>query len=853
MEISLKSLLGKLNPLTKNDLEAAISLCMSKRHSVVELEHWLIKLLEQDSSAIRLILEYFSVDVAQILKELNYVQYRITAAPNNTVPSLARSLVETMENSWLIASLDFNDREIHSGHLFLAVLTNLSSLDLNRDISKLFDAVDLQLVKNNFSEILKNCIEVKNSGATVINKGNSALAVFTSDLVEAAHKKTLDRAIGRESELSQIIDILCRRKQNNPILVGEAGVGKTAIVEELAFRIAEGLVPEALKNASLKVLDLAALQAGANIKGEFEQRLKNILSEIKNATNKVILFIDEVHNIVGAGNSGQNDAANLLKPELARGEISVIGATTWSEYKRYFEKDSALNRRFQLIKVKEPSEEEAMAIARNAAELLEKHHGINILEQSIEAAVKLSSRYITNMQLPDKAISLLDSACTRVRLQQSIPSLELQQLKETLSLFDQRIRRLNSENHGMQDALELDLISRREKLAQQYQQTCAIWQQQLEIVNDLKRLKRESNLTDYQLKYLALQELNDQKVNIVHEHVDHDIIANIISAMTGIPIPVNQTAKSELEELLNLDQKLQKRVVGQNHGIKKIVQNIRIAKANMSDPRKPIGVFFLVGESGVGKTETALSLAEAIYGTERKIITINMSEYKEAHKVSSLIGSPPGYVGYGEGGKLTEQVRRNPYSVLLLDEMEKAHPDVQELFLQVFDKGSLTDSEGLEINFKNLIIIMTSNLGARKIGEYCQKNKEIDIEELSFSIKESLLGSFKPEFLGRVNVIPYLSLNDEMLRQIIEIQLNKIRVRVKEHYKADFSYSQEVVDSLAASSRTSKIGARIIEHTISDSILPDLSINLLEAVSLGKIPKLVMLEVAHDKFIVQFK
>lgn len=732
------------------------------------------------------------------------------------------------------------------------MLASLSSLDSS--ISKLLNKIDLPLAKTKLNDILKNCSETKKSDGTfVVNNPNSALAVFTNDLIEAANKKTLDRAIGRENELNQIIDILCRRKQNNPVLVGEAGVGKTAIIEELAYRIAEGLVPDTLKKASLKTLDLAALQAGANIKGEFEQRLKNIISEIKKSPEKVILFIDEVHNIVGAGNSGQNDAANLLKPELARGEISVIGATTWSEYKKYFEKDSALNRRFQLIKVKEPSEAEAIAIARNAAELLEAHHGVKILDQAIEASVKLSSRYMTNMQLPDKAISLLDSACTKVRLQQALPPLELQQLKEKISLLDQHIKRLNSENQGQSSESEIKLISERSELSEQYQQNYDSWQQKLGIINDLKLLKKETDPAKYQLKSAELKSLNDQKNDIVYEHVDRNIIADILSNWTGIPIPIDQTAKNELESLLTLDQKIQGRVIGQDHGVKKIVQSIRVAKANMSDPRKPIGVFLLVGESGVGKTETALSLAEAIYGTERKIITINMSEYKEAHKVSSLIGSPPGYVGYGEGGRLTEQVRRNPYSVLLLDEMEKAHPDVQELFLQVFDKGSLTDSEGLEINFKNLIIIMTSNLGARKIGEYCKKKKKINIEELSQLIKEGLLDSFKPEFLGRINVIPYLSLSDDMLHQIIEIQLNKIKRRLQEHYKIEFSWDQEVINKIVADCKNSKIGARIIEHTISDNILPDLSIKLLEATASGNIPKSVSLNAVEGAFDIRFE
>ena len=849
MDIALKPLLSKLNLLTRSSLEASIHFCMSKKRNVVELEHWLIKLLEDKKSAINAIFEHFSIDKAEVLRKL-YASQCSLLSNHNGVPSFSRPVVDVMKDGLLLASAEFDAPYIHSGHLFLVVLTNLPSLALSPELGNILNKIDLKSLKDNFEQILKSCEETRNTDQQANISSNSALGSFTTDLVDAAKKNLLDRAIGRNGELNQVIDILCRRKQNNPILVGEAGVGKTAIVEELAHRINEGIVPDMLKGISLKVLDLAALQAGASIKGEFEQRLKNIINEIKKSSGKVILFIDEVHNIIGAGSggSGQNDAANLLKPELARGEIRVIGATTWGEYKKYFEKDAALNRRFQLIKVKEPTEEEAINIARSVTGLLETHHGVRIQDQAVEAAVKLSSRYLTGMQLPDKAISLLDSACTRVKLEQSVAPLELQQDQEKIQLLDQYIKRLQLEHLHDNYELKGKLVEQKSEIEKQYQQFYNSWQKKLYVIKELEKLGNVEQRENYLAKMAELKNLNSDSKPEVHLQVDTNVIASILSAWTGIPIPADDTIKNDLESLLNLDKKILSRVIGQNHGVKKIAQNIKIAKANMSDPRKPIGVFLLIGESGVGKTETALSVAEAIYGHERRIITINMSEYKEAHKISTLIGSPPGYVGYGEGGKLTEQVRRNPYSVILLDEMEKAHPDVQELFLQVFDKGTLTDSEGIEINFKNSIIIMTSNAGAKKINEFCHKNKKLDIEELTAHIKESLLGIFKPEFLGRINVIPYLSLDNKMLKEIIRLQFNKIERRLSENYKAAFTYTKEATDKILANCKSSKIGARVIEHIISDHILPDLSVQLLEAMSTGNLPKLVELKVEEDKF-----
>lgn len=902
MDIAFKFLFRKLNAFTKGSLEAALNSCRAKKLGTVELESWLIELLVDKRSTISLLLKSFSIEPAEIVQKIP--QYNAALSQTDR-PEISRTIYALIRNSWLLASAELNATSLHSGHLLLALVADPVSYSLSIDLKKLLSKVSLAEAKANLNTAWQNSAEATSEASDVPEVvANSALGLFTTDLVDLAKKNLLDRAIGRKAELNQVIDVLCRRKQNNPVLVGEAGVGKTAIVEELAFLIAENSIPDILEGSSLRVLDMAALQAGARVKGEFEERLKNIINEIKQAKQKVILFIDEVHNIIGAGSggSGHNDAANLLKPELARGEIRVIGATTWGEYKKYFEKDAALNRRFQLIKVKEPSEVEAVAILRNVATLLEKHHGVQILDQAIGLAVKLSVRYMTNSYLPDKVVSLLDSACARVKLQHTLPPVVLQKAEEEISLLAQHIKRLEAEIIDETDnkaSLRGELAEKKVRLEDKYQKDYTAWQESLNAVQDLRRLRSSLKKDDYTNKLKELN-LHTSSETAVHECVDESVVASILSAWTGIPIDVGDLNKGDIASLLTLEDKIQLRVVGQDHAIRKIVQNIRMARANIADPRKPIGVFLLVGESGVGKTETALSLAGAMYGDERKVITINMSEYKEAHKISSLIGSPPGYVGYGEGGKLTEAVRRSPYSVILLDEMEKAHSDVQELFLQVFDKGSLTDSEGVEVNFKNTIIIMTSNFAANKIREFAelkgqdddqdsnnvqkstgndlgsqdslddqgdrgdQESKESNlddtgddqsqldtkdnsIDDLTNYLVEALIGKFKPEFLGRVTIIPYLPLDDEMLRSIIILQFSKIAERIEHNYRAKFSYADEVIAKIIKDCKTSELGARQIEQIISRDILPELAINLLEAAATNKTFMVVNLSMRDGK------
>ena len=849
MNVELKSLLGKMNNVCRTTLEAAIHFGVAKKKNSVELELWLIKLLEKKKTAISAILENYGVNISEVLQQIYLPAYHLTDN-NSDVPSLDKELVDSIQKSWLVASVEFNSSSINSGHLFYVILLDPLAVGISSKLAKLFAHINTSELKEQFVEILKQSDEYQEQNGFPFQSisDNNSLTKFTTDLVELARQNKLDRAIAREHELNQVIDILCRRKQNNPLLVGEAGVGKTAIVEELAFRLLEGSVPDILKGATLKSLDIALMQAGANIKGEFEQRLKNILSEIKKSPNKVILFIDEIHNIMGAGSgAAQNDLANLLKPELARGDLFVIGATTWREYKKFFEKDAALKRRFQLIKVMEQTERESICILRNVAELLENYHGVKITERAVEQAVKLSTKYIMEKHLPDKAISLLDSACARVKLSQTVIPLELEQIQKEITLLKQHINRLKSEIEVNDEELIEELTNKVSLLTDQYQKDYDNWQQKIAALEGIKEgLKPQETKELYLTKKQELSKLGDTP--LVYTEVNEKVIASIVSSWTGIPISTQDTIKGEVDSLLNLESKIHKRVVGQDYAINKIIQNIRIAKANIADPRKPLGVFLLVGESGTGKTETALSIAETVYGHESKIITINMSEYKESHKISSLIGSPPGYVGYGEGGKLTEQVRKNPYSVVLLDEMEKAHKDVQELFLQVFDKGTLTDSEGVVVNFKNTVIIMTSNACAHKVGEFYHKNKKLEITKLVDHLAHELLEVFKPEFLGRVNIVPYLPLDNKVLEEIIAIQFTRIASRVKEHYGTDFAYSPDVASKIIDECKASKIGARAIEQIINGTILPDLSVKLLESRVVNKIPLRIFLSVKGSKF-----
>lgn len=866
MRVDTKALIKKLDPLSLKALEAAINLAVSQKRNEVAIEHWCYKLVEGQNLPFRQLLVKAEINPDDFLKSIRSEACQERGV-HQGVPSLSTALTTLIHDAWMLASVDFQAQEINSGHILIALASNLNGFYLNSLAKALLKGINVEEAKRH----LKSLQETKADKAPAEEETGS-LGRFTTDLLHLAKQGRLDRAIGRNRELNQMIDILCRRKQNNPILVGESGVGKTAIVEELAFHMLEGKVPKMLQNAALRVLDFASLQAGANVQGEFEARIKELLEALEKSPKKIVLFIDEIHNFLGATGKAA-DAANLLKPALSRG-LNVIGATTWAEYKRSFEKDAALSRRFQLVKILEPSEASALDIVRKVSQVLEKHHKVNIEDSALESSVSLSVRYMNHARLPDKAIALLDSACTRIKLQQSMPPLSIMDLKEKIELNKLLLLRLEKE-------LDVDaqkktaLLESIAALESQYKAELKLWQSQVALVKELSDARKNGALDLYFKKQKDLLELQKGSVK-VYESVDKGVVSDILSEWTNIPISTASTLE-EFQELLSLDEKVKRRVIGQDHAIEMIVDTIRTSKAKLSNPKKPMGVFLLAGESGVGKTETALSLAEVIYGHESRMITINMSEYKEGHKVASLIGAPPGYVGYGEGGRLTEQVRRNPYSVILLDEIEKAHPNVQDLFLQVFDKGTLTDSEGLEVDFKNTIIILTSNLGSKVIKDFCSKaeaaNKEsneealesqdangqrgaqipkeelagepleegkadleggLSIEALSQALQTELLKSLKPEFLGRLVVIPYVSLTREILEGIIKIQLGKLAKLLQEHHKAQLTCTDDAVTKILEVSKVSPIGARQIEKIISSEILPDLSIAILEVLSKGK-------------------
>jgi type VI secretion system protein VasG len=881
MRIDTKSLVKKLDGASLKSLEASVNLAVQQKMSQVLLVHWLCKIASDSSSVFCLLLENFEIKPEDFLKTIESDAYEVRGN-HAEVPALSSDIKNLIYDSWLLASVDYHATQINSGHIFLCLLTNLQGFSLSSLAKTLLKGLDVEKVKVALKDILSS--QEKHDAHNIFpplgaQYSSDALKRFTIDLIDQAKQGLLDRAIGRNNELQQMIDVLCRRKQNNPILVGEAGTGKTAIVEELAFCMLEKNVPDELKNASLRLLDFAALQAGASVQGEFESRIKDLLNSIQKAPYKIVLFIDEIHNFLGASGKGA-DAANLLKPALSKG-LSLIGATTWAEYKKSFEKDAALNRRFQLIKVLEPSEETAVDIMRKVALVLEKHHGTLIKESAILNAVALSVRYMNHLRLPDKAVSLLDSACTRIKLQQSMPPVSVRDLEEKIQLKKLLLERMNADFSIPQAKVEA-LLEEIQSLETQYLEHHQNWQEQVKTV---QKIWASKHLDDGQESLMEAREELSQMRNdkvCVYEFVDGDIVADIVSHWTGIPVSKRGSVK-EFEALINLEEQIKKRVIGQDHAIEKIADAIRVSKAEMSDARKPIGVFLLVGESGVGKTETALSLAETVYGHERRMITINMSEYKEGHKVATLIGSPPGYVGFGEGGRLTEQVRRNPYSVILLDEIEKAHPNIQDLFLQVFDKGTLTDSEGIEVDFKNTVIIMTSNLAAKHIAQFCANKQDLEsaavlhskdqtnesatnvhrdgqnraaqfeedalteqdqiiqdtlkpqekefsteeIQSLTDSVHEQLLKSLKPEFLGRLTVIPYLSLTEIILKNIIKLQLNRLDARLLKAHSARLTYDDGIVETLLSICKVSPIGARQVEQTINEEILPDLSLAIL--------------------------
>jgi type VI secretion system protein VasG len=869
MSVNLKSLIGKLNDTTRGALEAAAGLCLSRTHYDVEVEHFLMKLLDATGSDAVKIFHQFSVDTSRLQKELERSLDKLKSG-NARTPAISPSVLKMLTEAWTTGSLEYGATQIRSGHVLLALLGNDELARIARDIGKELQKIQPELLRKDFLAIVEGTQEdteaqmaasPSDEGATTPRAGGKTpnLDQFTVDLTGNARKGKIDPVLGRDAEIRQVIDILMRRRQNNPILTGEAGVGKTAVVEGFALRIANGDVPPPLKNVDVRTLDLALLQAGAGIKGEFENRLKGLIEEVKASPTPIILFIDEAHTMIGAGGqAGQNDAANLLKPALARGELRTIAATTWSEYKKYFEKDPALARRFQVVKVEEPDEQVCLVMMRGIVGSLEKHHSVRILDEGVAAAVRLSQRFLAGRQLPDKAVSVLDTACARLALgQNSIPAAIEDTTREIDDLTVQTRVLQRETSTGADHAERLEAIAKRKTDAEaRLKSLNERFTKERDLVLKLRdiRSKLEEEATpakEREAQRAELDSLTAELVALQGENplmrvcVDGQTISEVISAWTGIP--AGKMLKDEIATVLTLEEVLGGRVIGQSHALEQISERIRTSKASLEDPSKPIGVFMLVGPSGVGKTETALTLADLMYGGERNLISINMSEFQEAHTVSTLKGSPPGYVGYGEGGVLTEAVRRRPYSVVLLDEVEKAHPDVLELFFQVFDKGNMEDGEGREIDFKNTIIILTSNAGTDTLMKLTADPETMpSAEGLVKALKPELDKIFKPAFLGRMVIIPYFPIRDEALKKIITLKLGKIQRRLHENHKITLAYTDSLVDEVARRCTEVESGARNVDNILTNTLLPQVSRRILSGMAEGQKLSSIQVSVGPD-------
>jgi type VI secretion system protein VasG len=869
MSNDLSSLISKLNPICRRGLEGAAALCINQTHYDVEIEHLLLKLLEDDGTDILAILRHFDLDPANVIKELTKAMDGFKRG-NGRTPALSPHLTRLIEAAWMQSSLTLGEGVIRSGSLLLALGADdsLRALLLTSSITLMrIPGEGLRAAARNILATTKESTTRRRDadgeplpGAApgAGKKGERerratntpSLDQYTIDLTALAAEGKIDPAIGRDNEIRQVVDILLRRRQNNPILTGEAGVGKTAVVEGFADRVAKGDVPPMLRNASVRTLDLGLLQAGAGVKGEFEHRLKTVIEEVKASTKPIILFIDEAHTIIGAGGqAGQGDAANLLKPALARGELRTIAATTWAEYKKYIEKDPALARRFQVVKVEEPTEESAIAMLRSVAAKLEHHHGVRILDEAVKDAVSLSHRYLPERRLPDKAISVLDTACSRVAIGQNGTPPAIEDARRTVDELTVELRIARREHltatevtSAVTDVAQ-DLAAARIRLTELEER----WKEEAAAVSEIRGIhtqldelleatETDEGERDRLNQILARLEKGLEAIQadfpMIPTNVDPEVVASVISGWTGIP--VGRMMTDEIHTILTLREKLGERVVGQPEALDTIAKRIRTYRAGLDDPGKPVGVFLLAGPSGVGKTETAVTLAEVLFGGERNLITVNMSEFQEAHTVSSLKGAPPGYVGYGTGGVLTEAVRRRPYSVVLLDEVEKAHPDVLELFYQVFDKGMMEDGEGVAVDFKNTVIFLTSNVGSDALIRACPPNgTRPSQEELAALIRPELVARFKPALLGRMVIVPYLPLRDVEIREIVKLKLNKIERRVRDQHAAALTYTPQVVELITARCTEVDTGARNVDHIVTHSMLPELSARVLDLVARG--------------------
>ena len=926
MNVNLKSLVGRLNDTCRNALEDAAGLCLSRTNYDIEIEHLLMKFLERDDTDFHKICHHYEVNIDRLTKDVTTSLDRLKTG-NTRTPGLSERIPSWIQDAWLKASIDFGAGKVRTGHLILSLLEDASSARIARDISKEFNHISVESLQKELTDITAESAEeheasVLGGASGITGDGQVASGVpgktkaldqYAEDLTAKARNGEIDPILGRDFEIRQIIDILTRRRQNNPILTGEAGVGKTAVVEGFALRIAEGDVPEPLKNVAVRTLDLGLLQAGASVKGEFENRLKTVIDEVKSSPQPIILFIDEAHTMIGAGGTaGQNDAANLLKPALARGELRTIAATTWAEYKKYFEKDPALARRFQVVKIEEPDEEKAIGMMRAIAGKMEEHHKVRILDEAVVDCVKLSHRYITGRQLPDKSVSVLDTACAKVAIGQGATPGPVEDATRRIDHLNREINSLEREEITGTDHSERleEIKEKRTEVEAKLEKLNAQWEQEKELTSKIRNIRiklemsrldnddsaskpavggedlsndsvaaaataedgssaeRESaTATGDATGTAPAPETNEpidvdslreelKKVNaelkelqgdlpLMSPVVDAQAIAKIISGWTGIPI--GKMVADEIHQIMRLEETLGERVLGQEHALLTISERIKTSRAGLTDPKRPIGVFLLVGTSGVGKTETALALAETLYGGERNLISINMSEYQESHTVSSLKGSPPGYVGYGEGGVLTEAVRRKPYAVVLLDEVEKAHPDVMELFYQVFDKGVLEDGEGREIDFKNTIILLTSNIATDLIMSLnADPETRPDPKGLEEAIRPELVKAFKPALLGRMVTVPFYPIADDILKKIVVLQLGKIEKRIMNNHNAKFTYDDSVVDTVAERCTDVDSGARNVINILTGTLLPQMSGEVLSRMATGEAISKVHVLVGED-------
>jgi type VI secretion system protein VasG len=907
--ISRAALFGKLNPLAYRAVESATVFCKLRGNPYVELVHWIHQILQLQDSDLHRVIRQFNLEPSRLAADITEALERLPRG-STTITDLSAHVEESVERGWVYATLMFGEAQVRTGYLLLGILETRGLRNVLLSVSKEFEKVKVEAFRDRFAEIVAGSTEnglkasdgfqVSGSGApgdasaamppAQMGK-QEALKQFTTDLTEQARSGKMDPIIGRDNEIRQVVDILMRRRQNNPILVGEAGVGKTAVVEGFAQRIVRGDVPPQLKDVQLRALDVGLLQAGASMKGEFENRLRQVIDEVQSSPKPIILFIDEAHTLVGAGGAaGTGDAANLLKPALARGTLRTIAATTWAEYKKYIEKDPALTRRFQTVQIDEPTEERAILMLRGVTATMEAHHGVQVLDEAIEAAVRLGHRYIPARQLPDKAVSLLDTSCARVAISQHAVPAEVDDCRKRIEALETELAII-----GREGAIGLDVQSRsmhaETRLKQQRERLVTLeadWQREKSLVEQILSRRRQlrgeadpgegtgisperegagSRTTPPQPTVLDAAErarllgelgsLQSELTQIQGEHplilpgVDAQAVGSVVADWTGIP--VGRMVQDEIKTVMRLADILAERVIGQRHAHEMIARRIQTSRANLANPTRPIGVFMLAGPSGVGKTETALALADALYGGEQNLITINMSEFQEAHTVSTLKGAPPGYVGYGEGGVLTEAVRRKPYSVVLLDEVEKAHSDVHEIFFQVFDKGVMEDGEGRVIDFKNTLILLTTNIGSELIMNMCKDPDLLpEAEGIAKALRPSLLKTFPAALLGRLVTIPYYPLSDQMLSAIIRLQIGRIEKRIAQNHGVPLSYTDDVVKLIASRCTELESGGRMIDAILTNNVLPAISLQFLAHMASDAAIKRVHISVAGGEFAYDF-